>query len=148
MPQKPIYFPHTTAQQRQFLFETWQATGNVTRACQTAHVTRRTFYNWKNRFLQHGSAGLAVTKSHAPKNPQRTPPDIQQQILTMRREHPKWGKRRIADEVAKANDWVALVSPNTVKRILVDGGLWQEPQYAKKGGSKPHLERQRGRVKR
>ena len=45
MPQKPTYFPHTTAQQRQLLFETWQATGNVTRACQTAHVTRRTFYN-------------------------------------------------------------------------------------------------------
>jgi hypothetical protein len=28
------------------------------------------------------------------------------------------GKQRIADELAKANGWVPIVNPNTVKRIL------------------------------
>jgi len=37
------HFPLTTAQQRRLLFETWQANGNVTLACRTAHVGRRTF---------------------------------------------------------------------------------------------------------
>jgi hypothetical protein len=45
----------------------------------------------------------------------------------MRCEHPGWGKRRIADELAKGNNYVPLVSPNTVKRILHDAGLWSEP---------------------
>ena len=56
----------------------------------------------------------------------------------MRREHPDWGKRRIADELAKGNNWVPLVSPNTVKRILQDAGLWPQAESgAKKGGPKP-----------
>jgi hypothetical protein len=31
----------------------------------------------------------------------------------------------LVDEIAKANNWVPLVSPNTVRRILEDAGLWQ-----------------------
>ena len=55
----------------------------------------------------------------------------------MRREHPEWGKRRITDELAQGNNWVPLVSPNTVKRILKDAGLWPQAESgAKKGGSK------------
>ena len=46
-------------------------------------------------------------------------------MVAARREHPEWGKRRIADELAKANNWVALVSPNTVRRILKDAVLWE-----------------------
>jgi hypothetical protein len=39
--------------------------------------------------------------------------------------------------MAKANDWVPLVSPNTVKRILQAAGLWQKPEpgVKKKGRS-------------
>ena len=45
------------------------------------------------------------------------------------------GKRRIVDELAKGNNWAPLVSPNTVKRILQDAGLWPEAESgAKKGG--------------
>jgi hypothetical protein len=35
------------------------------------------------------------------------------------------GKRRIADELAKANNWVPVVSPNTIRRILEEAGLWK-----------------------
>jgi len=45
-------------------------------------------------------------------------------VIALRQQHPKWGKRRITDEIAKENNWTALVSPNTVRRILVDAGLW------------------------
>ena len=65
----------------------------------------------------------------------------------MRQENPKWGKRRIADELKKANDWVALVSPNTVRRILIEAGMW-EPLVAEKKSSPPRCARQRPPVKR
>ncbi len=42
---------------------------------------------------------------------------------------------RIADELAKGNNWVPLVSPNTVKRILKDAGLWPEPEATAKKGA-------------
>ena len=44
----------------------------------------------------------------------------------------------IADELAKDNNWVPLVSPNTVRRILQDAGLWPTPaEPVKKGGLRP-----------
>ena len=45
-----IYVPFTTAQQRKFVFESWEETGNVSEACRKAHVGRTTFYYWKERF--------------------------------------------------------------------------------------------------
>ena len=148
MDKKTTYFRQTTPQQRKLLFETWQATGNVALACRKAQVSRQTFYNWKDRFQTYGDAGLAFPKSHATHQPQKTSESIEIQVITMRRQNPRWGKRRIADEVAKANDWVALVNPNTVKRILHEAGLWHEAPSPKKGGSNRPLAPQRNRGKR
>ena len=124
MATKHIHFPLTTAQQRQLLFETWQATGKVTAACRTAHVGRGTFYYWKPRFDAHGFSGLAEFASRAAKEPHRTPAAVAQQVLALRRAHPDWGKKRIADALTRANNWVPLVGPNTVRRLLQDAGLW------------------------
>lgn len=122
-----IHFPETTAQQRKLLFKTWEATGNVSLACRTAHVGRGTFYYWKPRFDQDGDAGLEFA-SRAPKKPHRTSSETEQKVLALRRAHPNWGKKRIADELAKGKSWVPLVSPHTVRRILKDAGLWESAE--------------------
>ena len=129
-----IHFPLTTAGQRRRLFEIWEATGDVDLACRTAHVGRRTFYTWKPRFLAGGYAALEHFASRAPKRTRRTPDPIAHQVIALRQQHPAWGKQRLADELAKAQGWTPLVSPNTVKRILRDAGLWEVSQSpAKKG---------------
>ena len=132
MDKKRTYFRPTTAQQRQLLFETWETTGNVSLACRKAHVSRKTFYNWKERFEQEGYAGLEKPKSHVPHEPHKTPVEVEERVIQMRRSHEDWGKRRMANELAKANNWVPLVSPNTVRRILQDADLWPEPTEAVK----------------
>jgi transposase len=130
------YYRYTTAQQRRLLFETWEATGSVTEACRKAHVGRGTFYYWKARFDEQGYAGLEDFEPRGPKEPSWTPSEVEQKVIALRSEHPDWGKKRLADEVAKANNWVPLVSPNTVKRILTDAGRWEaiETEAKKKGG--------------
>jgi transposase len=131
---KRIHFPLTTAQQRRLLFETWEATGDVEQACRTAHVGRRTFYTWKPRFLKGGYGALEHFPSRAPKRTRRTPDTIAEQVIALRLQHPDWGKLRLANHLAKANNWVPLLSPNTIKRILRDAGLWDTAQRpAKKG---------------
>ncbi len=132
---KRIHFPLTTAQQRRLLFETWQATGDVEVACRTAHVGRRTFYTWKPRFLAGGYAALEHFPSRAPKHTRRTSEPITAQVIALRQQHPDWGKQRLADELAKTNGWVPLVSPNTIKRILRDAGLWSNSQATAKKGA-------------
>jgi transposase len=145
---KRIHFPLTTAQQRRLLFETWEATGNVTLACRTAHVGRRTFYYWKPRFGAGGYAALSQFASAAPKQPHRTDLALEQQVIAMRQAHPEWGKVRLAHELAKAHQWQPLVSPNTVKRILRSAGLWSaKAAPEKKGASRPSVARPKNRVK-
>jgi transposase len=133
MSAKGVYFRPTTAQQRKLLFETWEATKSVTKACAVAHVSRMMFYYWKPRFEKGGYPGLEHNQSHARKEPGRKGKEIEEQVIRMYQEHPDWGKKRIEQELAKANNWVAVVSPNTVKRILADAKLWTSSQKGKKG---------------
>ncbi len=129
------HFRPTTAAQRRLLFATWQATGNVTLACRTAHVGRRTFYYWKPRFEAAGYAALDHVVSSAPKQPARIDLAIAAQVVALRQANPTWGKQRIAHELAKAHAWHAVVSANTVQRILRDAGLWTRTPPVKKRAS-------------
>src|SRR5262245_58094347 len=131
---KRIHFPLTTAQQRRLLFETWEATGDVELACRTAHVSRRTFYAWKPRFAAGSYAALQQFASRAPKHTRRTAATVEQQVVEMRQQHPAWGRQRIADELAKADGWIPVVSPNTVKRILRDAVSGRPQRQRRKKG--------------
>ena len=123
-----IHYPRTTVSQRELLFKTWEATKDIGQACTLARVSERTFYNWKPRFETAGYEGLEQFASHAPKQPNRTPEKIEQEVIELRRQNGNWGKQRIADELAKKNNWVPVISPNTVKRILEEAGLWSQPE--------------------
>jgi len=109
MTAKHIHFPRTTAAQRRLLFET------------------------------AGYTGLAEFRNPAPKAPHRIAPEVEAQVKALRTQQPSWGKQRLADALAKGNNWVPLVSPNTVRRrILQDAELWPTPaEPAKKGGLRP-----------
>ena len=132
MTAKRIHYPRTTGQQRKRLFEFWEETGNISEACRKAHVGRGTFYYWKPRFDKEGYKGLAEFKNHAPDKPARIAPEVEQAVIEMKQAHPDWGKKRIVHELAKSNNWVPVVSPNTVKRILIEVGLWTRVEEAAK----------------
>ncbi len=148
MNKKRTYFPPTTEQQRRLLFETWEETGDRKEACLRARVSEGTFYKWKPRYEAHGYAGLKEPKSRAPHTRYQTPQEVEKQVVEMKQNHPEWGKRRITEELTKENNWVPLVSPNTVKRILQDAELWPEAKsVAKKRGRKPLPARRKSRDK-
>jgi len=132
MSPKRTYFRPATAQQRRFLFETWEATGSVTKACERARVSRSTFYYWKPRFEKEGYSGLEQNRSHARKNTSRKAKEVEEQVIAMYQAHPDWGKKRIEQEMAKANNWVPVVSLNTVRRILQEAKLWTSNREGKK----------------
>ena len=137
MDKKRTYFPPTTAQQRRLLFKVWEETGDRKEACRRAHVSEGTFYKWKPRFDLGGYGALEEPNSHAPHAPKRGAPEVEAKVVRMRQTYSEWGKQRITDELAKANNWVPVVSVNTVRRILQDAGLWPEAESgAKKGGLK------------
>jgi transposase len=121
---KGISYPRTTVAQRKKLFEVWEETKDVGKACRQVRVSERTFYYWKPRFEAGGYPALEQFGDPRPKNPARVVAEVEQQVIELRQAQPGWGKRRIADELAKSHNWVAVVSPNTVRRILQEAGLW------------------------
>lgn len=122
---KRTYFRPTTPQQRRLLFETYERTGNVDGACQTARVARRTFYYWLPRFRQGGYAALEQERSRAPHKTRipPTPEKTVQEVIAYRQAHPKAGYRRIAGELKRAHNWQSVISPTQVRRILLKAGL-------------------------
>jgi transposase len=132
MSPKRTYFGFSTPQQRKLLFEIWEETGSVTQACHRARVSRGLFYYWKSRFDTEGYAGLDEFESRAAHKLNYKNETITERVISLRRENPDWGKARISQEMAKANNWVPLVSPNTVKRILQDADLWPDSEAGKK----------------
>ena len=130
---RPYYRP-TTVDQRKLLFRTYEQTNSPRKASQVAHVGIGTFYKWRKRFEQGGYPALEAVRSHAAHHhPNQLPESVIEEVIQARREHPEWGRHRIADELAKAHDWQQVVSASEVRRILVKAGLWSEVAQPPKG---------------
>lgn len=134
MGKQRIYYPRTSYSQRKRLFEIWEEMGNVSQACQQAHVSRGTYYHWKDRFEEEGYEGIKETKKAGPEKGVQTEEEIKEAVVKLKEENEEWGKKRIAHELAKKNSWMPVISPNTVRAILKEKGLWPEtvPETKKK----------------
>jgi len=54
----------------------------------------------------------------------------------LRREHPNWGKKRIAQWIWKENGWERVVAIETVRNVLNRHGLWKNVKKKKKRKNK------------
>jgi transposase len=69
--------------------------GNVSKACRYFGISRETFYLWKRAYQERGKEGHINSKP-CPENPSlRTPPEIEEKILYLRRTY-HLGQLRIA----------------------------------------------------
>ncbi|MDT7701084.1 MAG: hypothetical protein QOJ30_3409 [Pseudonocardiales bacterium] len=87
-------------------------------------VSRQTLHTWLRRYAADGLGGL-IDRSHRPDaSPHQTPAALETRVCEIRREHPRWGPRRIAHELARTSPPEgAVVSRTTVHRILRRNGL-------------------------
>lgn len=123
-PKRP-YFRPTTPAQRRLLFETYEATGDVAKACAKAHVGLGTFYYWRPRFKAGGYAALEQERSRAPHRTRIPPiePEIVQEVVAYKQAHPEAGYRTVAQRIRQAHDWQPVIGPSKVRLILLDAGL-------------------------
>ena len=127
-----IYYRETTFQQRRYLFELVEQIGNISEACRQAKVSREHYYHWKPRYDKDGIEGLRHPKSHAVHNPKMIDPQIERRIIELKRGHPSWGKKRIAQWIWKEHGWRKIVAVNTVKNVLNRHGLWKNGNKKRK----------------
>jgi len=65
-------------------------------------------------------------------NPHTIDPEIERRIIELRREHPDWGKKRIARWIWKEHGWKRVVAIETVRKVLKRHGLWKNGERKKK----------------
>ena len=85
-------------------------------------TTRQSLDTWRTRFKQEGMAGLADRSRRPHTSPTKLDADVEALICRMRREHPRWGARRISHELG-SHGLDQVPSRATVHRVLARAGL-------------------------
>jgi transposase InsO family protein len=95
---------------------------SVTAVAAQVGVSRQTVHTWLARYRAEGLGGL-IDRSHRPEwCPHQAPVEVEAAVCELRREHPRWGPRRLAHELGRSG-MVPVPSRSTVYRILVRHGL-------------------------
>jgi len=100
------------------------AGASVTDVAAAAGVSRVSVHAWLRRYLVEGLPGLA-DRSHKPRSsPHQTCDAVAVLVAEMRRQHPRWGSKRIRMELLKKPpNGLQIPSTATVNRILIRHGL-------------------------
>jgi transposase-like protein len=62
-----------------------KVSGNVSRTCRHLGISRESYYQWKRDYEKHGETTLINSKAR-PQNPKlRIPPEIEENILNLRK---------------------------------------------------------------
>jgi transposase len=64
-------------------------------------VTRQTVHRWLRRYARSGLAGLVDRPSTPRSCPHQMPPELEAQVVALRRAHPGWGPRTIGHQLAR-----------------------------------------------
>ena len=93
----------------------------VTEVCRRYGISRQTYYRYRRRYLAEGLDGLE-DRSRRPLHPaNQIPVDLEVRICEMRKDHPRWGARRIRTELTRAGFDAPAIS--TTHQVLIRNGL-------------------------
>lgn len=90
---------------------------NFSLLCRRFCVSRKTGYKWLRRYLAGGTAALCDQSRCPSHSPRRTPEEIQERVLALRREYPCWGARKLRARLS-ALGHKGLPSASTITGIL------------------------------
>lgn len=118
----------TVKEQREAFAKLAALSSNFSALCREFGITRRTGYKWLERY----EAGEPMTdRSHAAERPNRTPPELEAEILAFRLGHTKWGGKKIKEELEKKLQR-ELPSVRTIANILLRNGQIDPAESAKR----------------
>ncbi|MEU7908344.1 IS481 family transposase [Actinoplanes sp. NPDC049118] len=89
-------------------------------------VSRQAVHRWLAWYEQEGLTGLADRSSGPRSSPAQTAPEVEALICELRRNHPRWGARRVLFELGRIGCPGPIPSRITVHRILHRHGLVDE----------------------
>jgi transposase len=100
------------------------AGATVTEVAAGLGVSRQSLHTWVGRYLVDGVAGLTDRPRRPKSCPHQSSASVEVKVTEMRRQHPRWGAKRIRMELLKKPPGgVVVPSERTINRILTRHGL-------------------------
>ena len=107
------------------ILEHAETCGDVSRTCRYFGIGRASFYRWRQAYQAKGEAGLASKRSVPHNHPNKTPAEVAEKVLHLRREY-HLGPMRIVWYLARYHG--IRISDAGVYRILCRNGLNRLPK--------------------
>ena len=107
-------------QRTRFVIRASEPGQNLSQLCREFGISRPTGYRWRERWEQERAAGLEEKSRRPQRSPRRTAPELEQQIVELRRQRPDWGARKLQPLLAERGIELPVI---TVHRVLLRHGL-------------------------
>ena len=108
---------------KQFLAEYQSGQWTMTELCRMHGISRPTGYELLRRWAAAGEAGLEDGSRAPRRHPNQTPAAIEQQVLELRRAHPRWGPRTLRARLQQVQAGVSWPAASTMGALLDREGL-------------------------
>lgn len=108
----------TMSLRREFVQMAQTADVNIRSLCRRFNISPKTGYKWIHRYREGDEAAALADRSRHPLNsPHRTPVEVEEVVLSVRRVHPSWGGRKIRARLANLG-YRQAPSASTITAIL------------------------------
>ena len=124
-----VWRENTVEEERlKFIQETLKPNSNLSfrEICQMFGISHKTGYKWFKRFLLEGAVGLK-DQSRARLCQKRIPEDLEKSIISIRKEYPTWGPKKIKALMIYNN--MAPPSESSIGNILKKKNLSNKRQF-------------------
>ena len=108
---------------QQFVAEYVSGQWTMTDLCRAYGISRPTGYEVLRRYAADGELGLEERSRAARRHPNQTPAEIEQQVLELRREHPRWGPRTLRQRLQDGDQQQRWPAASTIGTMLEREGL-------------------------
>jgi putative transposase len=119
-------------QRKEFVLRAME-TRNFRELCEEYGISAKTGYKWRERFLQHGLAGMNELSRRPQSHARELKEAVVCEIVRLRQAHPSWGARKLRKVYERTHGQVP--SESSFKRVLERAGLVQERRLRPRGES-------------
>lgn len=95
----------------------------MTDLCHSFRISRPTGYKWVSRHASSGLAGLADLTRAPKRHPNQVGQELEEMILALRRQHSRWGPRKLRTLLTERYPDIAWPACSTIGEILRRNGL-------------------------
>ena len=103
------------------LLEAARSGETVAEVCRRHRISRETYYVYLRRYQAEGVEGLEPRSRQPQHQPARMASETELEICRLRKDHPRWGARRIRAELRRADKVAPAVS--SIHQALVRNNL-------------------------